>query len=99
VALLAVFTASAATTTGAQFAITYAAFLAVRRLSNLPVVAQMTVGEDGNVRSFQMLHGSGARELDDWVEGHLVRGRYAAALVDGVPVIGDLELSLPIRTR
>jgi hypothetical protein len=63
-----------------------------------PMRVRVQVGEDGRVRSFQMLHGSGARELDDWVEGRLVNGTYAAGLVDGVPVIGELEMSLPIRT-
>jgi len=63
-----------------------------------PMRVRVQIGDDGHVRSFQMLHGSGAPELDQWVESTLLQGRYAAALVDGVPVIGDLEMSLPIRT-
>jgi hypothetical protein len=63
-----------------------------------PMRVRVQIGEDGRVRSFQMLHGSGAPDLDQWVESHLLNGRYAAGLVDGVPVIAELEMSLPIRT-
>jgi hypothetical protein len=64
-----------------------------------PMRVRVTVGEEGHVRSFELLHGSGAPELDDWVRDHLVNGPWAPALLDGVPVIGEVELSLPIRSR
>jgi len=64
-----------------------------------PMRVRVTVGEDGHVRSFEMLHGSGAPELDDWVQNHLVNGAWAPALLDGVEVMGEVELSLPVRTR
>lgn len=64
-----------------------------------PMRVRVTVGDDGHVRSFEMLHGSGAPELDDWVQNNLVNGAWSPALLDGVAVIGDVELSLPIRTR
>jgi hypothetical protein len=63
-----------------------------------PMRVRVVVGDDGHVRSFEMLHGSGAPELDQWVESTLLNGSYAPGLVDGVPVIGELEMSLPIRT-
>ena len=67
--------------------------------SPAPIRVRVTVGEDGHVRSFEMLHGSGAPELDQWVQDRLVNGRWAPALLDGVEVMGEVELSLPVRTR
>ena len=67
--------------------------------SPAPIRVRVTVGDDGRVKSFEMLHGSGAPELDDWVQNHLVNGGWAPALLDGVEVMGEVELSLPIRTR
>jgi hypothetical protein len=66
--------------------------------SPAPMRARVQVGEDGRVRSLHMLHRSGAPKLDQWVESRLAAGRYTPGLVDGVPVIGDVEISLPIRT-
>lgn len=63
-----------------------------------PMRVRVTVGDDSHIRSLQILHGSGDREVDQWVEDNLVRQPWAPGLVDGVPVIADLELSLPIRT-
>jgi hypothetical protein len=64
-----------------------------------PMRVRVTVGDDSRVRSLQILHGSGDREVDQWVEQNLVSYPWAAGLVDGTPVIADLELSLPIRAR
>lgn len=64
-----------------------------------PMRVRVTVGDDSHVRSLQILHGSGDRDVDQWVEDNLVRYPWASGLVDGAPVIADLELSLPIRTR
>lgn len=69
------------------------------QVSPPPMRVRVTVGDDSHVRSLQILHGSGDREVDQWVERNLVNYPWAPGLVDGVPVIADLELSLPIRTR
>ena len=63
-----------------------------------PMRVRVLVGEDGRVRSFQMLHGSGVSDLDQWVQTRLTSARYAPGLVDGAPVIAELEMSVPIRS-
>ena len=62
-----------------------------------PMRVRVQVGENGRVRSFQMLHGSGVSDFDQWVQTRLVNATYAPGLVDGAPVIAELEMSVPIR--
>jgi hypothetical protein len=64
-----------------------------------PMRLRVLVGDDGRVRSFQMLNGSGVPELDQWVQSRLVEGTYTPGLVDGVPVTAEREMSLPVRVR